>query len=83
MLEFALTVIYYSFGNIELIRQADRKGVDFMSRELVFRFHDPNTEKDTYNALVKIFTEVGCKKLKDAITDMESDNRQDKLIKAE
>lgn len=54
-----------------------------MSRELVFRFHDPNTEKDTYSALVKIFTEVGCKKLKDAITDLESDNRQDKLIKAE
>ena len=42
-----------------------------MRQELTFRFHNPNTEKDTYNALVKIFTEVGCKKLKDAITEYE------------
>lgn len=42
-----------------------------MRQELVFRFHDPNSEKDTYNALVKIFTKVGCKKLKEAITEYE------------
>ena len=42
-----------------------------MKQELVFRFHNPNTEKATYNALMKVFTEVGCKKLKEAITKFE------------
>lgn len=32
-------------------------------KELVFRFHNPNSEKATYNALAKIFTEIGCRKL--------------------
>ena len=32
--------------------------------ELVFRFHNPNSEKDTYRALAAIFADVGCKKLK-------------------
>lgn len=38
-------------------------------KELVFRFHNPNSEKATYNALAKIFTEIGCRKLKKAISD--------------
>lgn len=42
-----------------------------MRQELVFRFHNPNSEKDTYNALVKVFTKVGCKKLKNAIAEYE------------
>lgn len=42
-----------------------------MRQELVFRFHDPNSEKDTYNALVKVFTKVGCKKLKNSVAEYE------------
>ena len=42
-----------------------------MRQEPVFRFHNPNSEKDTYNALVKVFTKVGCKKLKNAIAEYE------------
>ena len=42
-----------------------------MRQELVFRFHNPNSEKDTYNALVKVFTKVGCKKLMKALTEYE------------
>ena len=45
-----------------------------MQQELVFRFHNPNSEKATYNTLMKVFTEVGCKKLKDAITEFEKNN---------
>ena len=37
------------------------------NQELNFRFHNPNSEKDTYNALLKIFTDVWCKKLVDII----------------
>lgn len=38
-------------------------------KELVFRFHDPNPDKDTYNALARIFTEIGCKKLEKAVAE--------------
>lgn len=48
-----------------------------MRQELVFRFHDPNSEKDTYNALVKVFTKVACKKLMEAITEYEKNNDND------
>lgn len=48
-----------------------RKEADFMRQEPVFIFHNPNSEKDTYNALVKVFTKVGCRKLKDIITEHE------------
>lgn len=48
-----------------------------MKQELVFRFHNPNTEKATYNALMKVFTEVGCKKLKEAITEFEKNNKDE------
>ena len=54
-----------------------RKEAGFMRQELTFRFHNPNTEKDTYNALVKVFTEVGCKKLKDAITEYEKNKEKE------
>lgn len=54
-----------------------RKEAGFMRQKLTFRFHDPNTEKDTYNALVKVFTEVGCKKLKDAITEYEQNKEKE------
>ena len=47
-----------------------------MKQDLVFRFHNPNTEKATYNALMKVFTEIGCKKLKEAITEFEKNNTQ-------
>lgn len=42
-------------------------------KELVFRFHNPNSEKATYNALAKIFTEIGCRKLKMAISDSQKE----------
>ncbi|MCH5192420.1 MAG: hypothetical protein J1F11_00560 [Oscillospiraceae bacterium] len=42
-----------------------------MQQKLTFRFHNPNSEKDTYNMLMKVFTEVGCKKLRNAITEYE------------
>ncbi len=46
------------------------KEADVMRRnELVFRFHNPNSDKDTYNALAKIFTEIGCKKLEKAVAE--------------
>lgn len=48
-----------------------------MRQELVFRFHNPNSEKDTYNALVKVFTKVGCKKLMKAITEYEKNREND------
>ncbi len=37
--------------------------------EPVFRFHNPNSDKDTYNALAKIFTEIGCKKLEKIVAE--------------
>lgn len=43
-------------------------------KELVFKFHDPNSEKDTYNALAKIFTKIGCRKLEKAISDFQKEN---------
>lgn len=50
------------------------KGADVMrQKELVFRFHNPNSEKATYNALAKIFTEIGCRKLKKAISDSQKE----------
>lgn len=52
-----------------------------MRQELVFRFHDPNLEKDTYNALVKVFTKVGCKKLKEAIAEYEKDQCREDAVK--
>ena len=52
-----------------------------MRQELVFRFHDPNSEKDTYNALVKVFTKVGCKKLKNAIAEYEENQYSDDTAK--
>jgi|GEM_PF-3111810 len=54
-----------------------------MKQELVFRFHNPNTEKATYNALMKVFTEVGCKKLKEAITEFEKNNADESSAKSE
>lgn len=54
-----------------------------MKQELVFRFHNPNTEKATYNALMKVFTEVGCKKLKEAITEFEKNNMKDSVSEKE
>lgn len=59
------------FGNILYY---DRKGAEVMrQKELVFRFHNPNSEKATYNALAKIFTEIGCRKLKKAISDSQKE----------
>ena len=43
-------------------------------QELVFRFHDPNSEKDTYNMLAKVFTNVGCRKLKEIIANSDRNN---------
>lgn len=43
-------------------------------KELVFKFHNPNSEKATYDALVRIFTEIGCRKLKKAISDSQKEN---------
>lgn len=54
-----------------------------MKQELVFRFHNPNTEKATYNALMKVFTEVGCKKLKEAIAEFEKNNADESSAKSE
>ncbi|MCM1023124.1 MAG: hypothetical protein NC395_03600 [Prevotella sp.] len=45
-----------------------------LQKELVFRFHDPNSEKATYNALAKIFTEVGCRRLKKVISNSQKEN---------
>ena len=53
-----------------------------MKQELVFRFHNPNSEKDTYNALVKIFTQVGCKKLEKAVTEYEKSKEHQSESKA-
>ena len=58
--------------NLYVLHQ--RKDAGFMQQEWGFRFHNPNSEKATYNALMKVFTEVGCKKLKDAITEFEKNN---------
>lgn len=41
--------------------------------ELVFRFHNPNSEKDTYRALAAIFADVVCKKLKNAMIEAEQE----------
>lgn len=45
-------------------------------KELVFRFHNPNSEKDTYNALVKIFTDAGCKRLREALVNAENERAE-------
>lgn len=45
-------------------------------KELVFRFHNPNSDRDTYNALVKVFTDAGCKKLKEALVKAELAHEQ-------
>ena len=59
------------FGNILYY---GRKGAEVMrQKELVFRFHNPNSEKATYNALTKVFTEIGCRKLKKAISDSQKE----------
>lgn len=52
-----------------------------MRQEPVFRFHNPNSEKDTYNALVKVFTKVGCKKLKEAIAEYEKNQCSEVVAK--
>lgn len=56
-------ILYYGGKGAEIMRQ----------KELVFRFHDPNFEKATYNALIKIFTEIGCRKLKKTIFDSQKE----------
>lgn len=43
-------------------------------QEPVFRFHNPNSEKDTYNMLAKVFTNVGCRKLKEIIANADCNN---------
>lgn len=45
-------------------------------KELVFRFHNPNSEKDTYNALAAMFVDAGCKKLKAALIEAEHEKAE-------
>ena len=45
-------------------------------KELVFRFHNPNSEKDTYNALMEIFVNAGCKKLRKALIEAENEQAE-------
>lgn len=45
-------------------------------KELMFRFHNPNSDRDTYNALVQIFTDAGCKKLKEALIKAENEQAE-------
>lgn len=45
-------------------------------KELVFRFHNPNSDRDTYNALVKVFTDAGCKKLREALINAENERAE-------
>ena len=45
-------------------------------KELVFRFHNPNSEKDTYNALMEIFVNAGCKKLRKALIEAEQEQAE-------
>ena len=45
-------------------------------KELVFRFHNPNSEKDTYNALAAIFVDAGCEKLRKALIEAEQEQAE-------
>ena len=45
-------------------------------KELVFRFHNPNSEKDTYNVLMEIFVDAGCKKLRKALIEAENEQAE-------
>lgn len=50
-------------------------------KELMFRFHNPNSDKDTYNALVQIFTDAGCKKLRAALIEAEHEKAEKNVEK--
>lgn len=49
--------------------------------ELVFRFHNPNSEKETYKTLAAIFADAGCKKLKKALIEAEREKTENNLKK--
>lgn len=61
----------YSRGKSIYITKTERGADSMQQKELVFRFHNPNSEKDTYNALMEIFAYAGCKKLKEALIEAE------------
>lgn len=50
-------------------------------KELVFRFHNPNSDRDTYNALMEIFVDAGCKKLKAALIEAENEKAENSAEK--
>lgn len=50
-------------------------------KELIFRFHNPNSEKDTYNALMKMFVDVGCKKLRKALLEADKEQLKKENVK--
>ncbi len=49
--------------------------------ELVFRFHNPNSEKETYKTLAAIFADAGCKKLKKALIEAEQEQTKRNIEK--
>ena len=71
----------YSRGKSIYITKTERGAGSMQQKELVFRFHNPNSEKDTYNALAAIFVDAGCKKLKAALIEAEHEKAEKKTEK--
>lgn len=60
----------------------NKRGVGIMQHdELVFRFHNPNSEKETYKTLAAIFADAGCKKLKKALIEAEQEQTKRNIEK--
>lgn len=71
--EICITNLNYSQVKCICITKNKRGDGIMQHDELVFRFHNPNSEKDTYRALAEIFADVGCKKLKNALIEAEQE----------
>lgn len=66
----------YSQGKSIYITKTEQGAGIMQQKELMFRFHNPNNDRDTYNALVQIFTDAGCKKLKAALIEAEHEKAE-------
>ncbi len=71
----------YSRGKSIYITKTERGAGSMQQKELVFRFHNPNSDRDTYNALMEIFVDAGCKKLKAALIEAEHEKAENSAEK--
>lgn len=71
----------YSRGKSIYITKTEQGAGIMQQKELIFRFHNPNSEKDTYNALMNMFVDVGCKKLRKALLEADKEQLKKENVK--